>query len=204
VHRAKRIPSNDSALEALVETGFTDTPLQIPATVIDVGILRYVPYLSYRVGEDRELNIYGDPEQPACIQLGLYRSLLNSPEEIKRCSQLLQKLFPDLDLTTVKFTGGKSLKGEWVIEITLPDAPDAYGGWWISVYSLDRLHKSAGISANISTVSESPTSSADWTPQQIKYARPAPPISSSSDLSSPPSSYSAPSSGYSILRDAFT
>jgi hypothetical protein len=37
---------------------------QIPATVIDVGDLANVPYVSF-AGKDIELNVYGDPASPA-------------------------------------------------------------------------------------------------------------------------------------------
>jgi hypothetical protein len=164
--------SADAALAAVGPTGFTESPQQIPATVVEVGILRLIPYLSYRIGEDREMNIYGDPAAPVCIEIGLYRSLLNNPEEQQRCGRLLQALFPDLNLKTVRFSGGKSLKGDWVIEVTLPDAPDAYGGWWISIYNLSRIHAAVGTSANISTVSEPAITSESWSPQERRYARP--------------------------------
>lgn len=181
---APQAPSNTAALDALTKVGYTEQALQIPATVIDTGILKYVPYLSYRIGDDRELNIYGDPESPAGVEIGLYRSLLNSNEEKYRCIKFLSGLYSALNFDTVRPTGGKTLSGNWVIEVTMPDAPDAYGGWWISVYNLDRLHQAAGTSANISTVSESRSSSADWTPQQMIYARPSPPASSNYSSSS--------------------
>jgi hypothetical protein len=170
---ARRAPSYDSALEALARNGYEEKPLQIPATVIDVGILKNVPYLSYRIGNDRELNIYGDPEAPAGIEIGLYRTLLNSNTEKHRCITLLSDIFADLDFGPAKPNGGKILSGNWVIEVTMPDEPDAYGGWWVSVYNLDRLHQAAGTRANVSVVSESPSSSQDWTPQELSCARPS-------------------------------
>ena len=55
-----RVIANDlrthDAVKSLVE---------IPATVIDVADFKNVPYKSFRVNEDVELNIYGDPENPA-------------------------------------------------------------------------------------------------------------------------------------------
>ena len=46
--------------------------VEIPATVIDNGEFKNVPYKSFRVNNDVELNIYGDPENPAGIELGIY------------------------------------------------------------------------------------------------------------------------------------
>ena len=62
-----RVIANDlrthDAIKSLVE---------IPATVIDVADFKNVPYKSFRVNEDVELNIYGDPENPAGVELGIY------------------------------------------------------------------------------------------------------------------------------------
>ena len=184
IERSVLPPTHEATLQCVPKIGFAEKPLQIPATVIDVGILKNVPYLSYRIGANRELNVYGGPEAPACIEIGLYRSLLNSNTEKQRCFKFLRDLFPALDFSSAKPNGGKALSGNWVIEVTMPDAPDAYGGWWISVYNLERLHQAAGTSANISTVSESPSSATDWTPQQLTYARPSTAAPSSSSYSS--------------------
>ncbi len=62
-----RVIANDlrthDAIKSLVE---------IPATVIDVRDFKNVPYKSFRVNNDIELNIYGDPENPAGVELGIY------------------------------------------------------------------------------------------------------------------------------------
>src|SRR5687768_9260968 len=77
------LPTHDQAVAALASL-FVETPKQIPATVVDVGQLKFIPYLSFRVGEDRELNVYGDPAAPACVEIGLYRSLLLLDREKER------------------------------------------------------------------------------------------------------------------------
>lgn len=48
--------------------------VEIPATTVTVGTFRNIPYLSFRVNRDIELNIYGDPNHPAGIELGIYGS----------------------------------------------------------------------------------------------------------------------------------
>jgi len=50
---------------------------QIPATVIDAGVFKSVPYLSFSISGNYELNVYGDPDAPAAVEIGLYRGLLN-------------------------------------------------------------------------------------------------------------------------------
>ena len=116
---------------------------QIPATVVDVGDFKNVPYLSFRVNGDIELNIYGDPEDPAGIELGIYGakqgdkklrricreflvSYLNTRAEIEAVYQLNENLgLRNIDDMTVEYTPAK--------------APDAYGAWWLSIYNRKRL-----------------------------------------------------------------
>src|SRR5207249_3122550 len=64
---------------------------QIPATVIDKGILKNVPYLSHRSG-DYEFNVYGDPEAPSGIEIGIYNQLLADPSAKERCVNLMVAL----------------------------------------------------------------------------------------------------------------
>ena len=148
-----RFPTLPGAIEIIKANGYTEEPTQIPATVIDTGILAYVPYTSYRIGDDREVNIYGDPSNPACVEVGLYRSLVNSADERHHCIALLHKLVPGIDVSRIDLDGGRSVRGDVVAEITPPTAADAYGGWWISIYSLSKLDAEKGTDASVSVVS---------------------------------------------------
>lgn len=171
-----RFPSEIAVLQAAKDAGFTEEPKQIPATVVDVGTLRFVPYVSYRIGENRELNVYGDLESPACVEIGLYKELRDSAQEQAKCMTLMRKLFPQMDLISLRLSGGKSMKAGSVAEITPPDAPDSYDGWWISIYNLELLHKARGTSASISEVTVKAESSAavtEWSKSEMAYARPS-------------------------------
>ena len=170
------LPGRETVFQALPNAGYAEAPEQIPATVIDEGILQNVPYVSYRVGENRELNVYGDltAPPPACIDIGLYAPLLDLKEERLRCLTLIHRLVPQIDLQGVNLTRGKSMRGGVVIEVTPSTDPDAYGAWWVSVYSLPLVHAAAGTSANISeiTVSEDDAEkSGMWTKQQQHRVR---------------------------------
>jgi hypothetical protein len=72
-HGTNRIPNYRTALLCLSRQPWATDLKQIPATVIDKGILRNVPYVSYRCGELYEVNIYGDLDHPAGIEAGVYR-----------------------------------------------------------------------------------------------------------------------------------
>lgn len=130
---------------------------QIPSTVIDKGVLKNVPYTSYRAGE-YELNVYGDPEAPACFEIGITGALLKSAEAKRNCYEIVSAILGDsasvLFLKTLKPEGDKKVRGGITYEITPPTAEDAYGGWWISLYSealLDRSRASAEEMARITT-----------------------------------------------------
>lgn len=167
-------PTLQRVLEAIDTAGYAERPERIPSTVIDNGVLKFVPYVSYRIGVDREVNIYGDPESPACIEIGLYRSLLQSESEKRLCLALADLLMPDMDVTKLRTTGDRLLKRGVSVEITLPDAPDAYGGWWVSVYSMDRVNAARGTRSAVNEISqtkEEALKSNEWTPQALVHAR---------------------------------
>src|SRR4051794_37007832 len=64
-----RLPSMSNVVKAARAQPWGADLKQIPATVIEVGELASVPYLSF-AGNDIELNVYGDPEKPAGIEVG--------------------------------------------------------------------------------------------------------------------------------------
>ena len=135
-----RVIANDlrthDAVKSLVE---------IPATVIDVADFRNVPYKSFRVNEDVELNIYGDPENPAGVELGIY-----GPRSADKKLRKLLRAYLAGFLTTreeiaalysLGLNKGKTQVGNITIEITPAHAFDAYGAWWVSLYNPTELAK---------------------------------------------------------------
>jgi hypothetical protein len=133
-----RVIANDlrthDAIKSLVE---------IPATVIDVGDFKNVPYRSFRVNDDIELNIYGDPENPAGVELGIYGHRSSN----KRLRKVLRGYLAGFLTTREEIAALYSLGlekgitqvGNITMEITPKDAPDAYGAWWVSLYNRKAL-----------------------------------------------------------------
>jgi hypothetical protein len=73
----------------------------------------------------------------------------------------------------LRITGGKVLKSGVVGEVTLPDAPDAYGGWWVTVYNQTQLRALNGTTSSFTVVPvESAEAQSSWTPDAWKHARP--------------------------------
>jgi hypothetical protein len=116
---------------------------QIPATMIDEGVFRNVPYLSFRLNDLIELNIYGDPDAPAGVEFGAYGKLRSSRKVHERLRAFVAGYTGSragiAALYSLPFTGGSKQVGDVILEITPPSAPDAYGAWWIGAFNPAKL-----------------------------------------------------------------
>jgi hypothetical protein len=113
--------------------------VEIPATTITHGEFRNVPYKSFRANQNIELNIYGDPNDPAGIELGIYGSQKNNA----KLQRALRAYFAGF-LTTrqeiaalygIDLKKGKATAGDITFETAPPTDEDAFGAWWISLYN---------------------------------------------------------------------
>jgi len=229
-----RIPTFKALLSLLSRQPWANDLEQIPASVIDNGMLRYVPYLSFRCADDYEINVYGDPANPAGIEVGVYRKLVTDSSAKDNCLKLVsnalgqsadKQIIPGLNLE-------KDQKGSagLTFEITPPTDPDAYAGWWISVYDESKINKARASEEEMKRISVSKQEMArqaqvigSWTKEEAEKARPSysPPaqtVSTPQDNTfSTPSSYtsssrsgassyirSSPSGGGSVYVRAYT
>jgi len=144
-----RLPSAPAALEQLRSQGFEKKLEQIPATVVDKGPLRQVPYLSYS-GGDVEVNVYGDPDMPACVEIGTF----GDTNRRAACREVMVSLLPDAEdrRTLNTLTAGKQTRAGLTFEITPETAPDAYGRWWVSVYDLKALDGSRASETELKSI----------------------------------------------------
>jgi hypothetical protein len=139
-----QLPSWSTIVTPLSKLPWARDLTQIPATVIDVGVMKNVPYISFRCSRDYEINIYGDLDSPVCIEVGIYRTLLDDPTAKQNCIDLLKNhvLRNALDraiISGLDRSGDVATHGKKTVEITPPTAADAYGGWWVAVYFLDAV-----------------------------------------------------------------
>lgn len=119
---------------------------QIPPTTIDSGYLKNVPYLSFRINKHTEMNVYGNPEDPSCLEFGVYE---HGKEKITMFKKMIREYLAGTlqsraeiaALYALKECGDERQVGCLRLRITPPTSPDAYGGWWISVYDPKRLSK---------------------------------------------------------------
>lgn len=113
--------------------------VEVPATIIDNGEFKNIPYKSFRINGDVELNIYGDPEDPSAIELGIYGSKSSNDKLRKTLRAYLAGFLTTRGevgaLYALDFKGGLKTVGDVTLEIIPKDAPDSYGAWWITLYN---------------------------------------------------------------------
>jgi hypothetical protein len=116
---------------------------QIPATTIESGLFKNIPYLSFRLNEQSEFNVYGDPHNPVAIEFGMYGRQRNNPRYRQMVREFLAgHLHTREEIATLydlRLTGDERRAGHLAFKVTPPVAADAYGGWWISVFDPKRM-----------------------------------------------------------------
>jgi hypothetical protein len=118
---------------------------QIPPTTIQSGYLRNIPYISFRINKRVEMNVYGNLEDPVCLEFGIYEHGTTGA----RFKQIIREYMAGIlasreeiaAIYALDDNGGERQVGRLRFRILPPTAPDAYGGWWISVYDPARLDK---------------------------------------------------------------
>ncbi|MFZ9919853.1 MAG: hypothetical protein ACO3GO_01960 [Terrimicrobiaceae bacterium] len=116
---------------------------QIPATHIDNGYLKNIPYLSFRINELAEMNIYGDPDDPAAVEFGVYGRMSSNDKMRRVLRSFLAGFLSNRKevgaIYGIPFSGGQECVGQICFKITPASAPDAYGGWWICLFNPKKL-----------------------------------------------------------------
>jgi len=118
---------------------------QIRATRIDSGYLKNVPYLSFRINKHVEMNVYGNSEDPACLEFGIYEH----GAQITRFKKMIRAYLAGIltsraeigALYSLSEKGDERRVGKLYFKVLPPTSPDAYKGWWISVFDLEKLDK---------------------------------------------------------------
>ncbi len=117
--------------------------VEIPAVKVDVGVFRNIPYKSFRINEQLEFNIFGDPENPAGVEMGIFGRRVGD----KRLQTMLRAYLAGFLTTRAEIAAlysvgldeGIAKAGNFVAEVTPTTAEDAFGAWWISIYNEKRM-----------------------------------------------------------------
>ena len=144
--RPGELPSWRSMVEDLRKEDAIKSFETIPATAIDVGHLRNVPYLSFRINEASEMNVYGDPRNPAAVEFGVYGKGAGSMKRQRIIREFIAGHLNSQDEVKALYSldlkkGGTVKCGKLEFSITPPEAEDSYGGRWFCVYDPKRLEK---------------------------------------------------------------
>jgi hypothetical protein len=195
---AQRIPSWGKIVSILATNGWAHELKQIPATVIDNGVLQDVPYISFRCASaGYEINIYGDLDKPAGVEIGAINYLVSSDVAKSNCmnfisSVLISDGYEEIVRTLKLNRKDLKKKERMTFETTFPDEPDAYGGWWISVYDENALTNARASGAELiaikqpqiipkaqsaAVISQStvapPEPTYTWSADELSYSRPS-------------------------------
>jgi len=177
--------------------------------VVTTGTLANVPYQSFRCGPNGvfEMNIYGDPDHPAGVEMGVYAPLTADDSAKTRCLDFVASMMGDkTDIAVLRqLNREKDLikRGGLSLEVTPPTADDSMGGWWVSVYLDDAIAKARASEEEMKQISVQRTAlKAEAEPPATRQAAantntapaeatgPAPTSWTSSDLS-----YARPTTG---------
>lgn len=178
----ERLATFARALRLMAEHRWGTTLLPIPATVVGTGPLANVPYSSLRAG-NYEFNVYGDPDAPAGLEVGVYGNV-HSQAARRLCVAALKRVLNDpadqAMLDALPAEGQTKERAGLTFEVTPPTAPDAYGGWWISVYDKKAVLRQrataqelAQITIPRSQIKAVPAPSVtSWKPHELRLSRP--------------------------------
>jgi hypothetical protein len=183
-----RLADEAHCLQVAATKSYLAGLVQIPATVIDKGVLRNVPYKSYRAG-DYEVNVYGDPGLPVGVEIGVYHNLLKGQNDRyaakKNCIDFVASILSDAAdkklLVTLNLTKDTAIYDGLTVEVTPETAEDSYGGWWVSAYQVNALDLARASDVELQQivvqrkeVQTNPANVGEWNANDLTFARPVP------------------------------
>ena len=153
-----RVPAWDLIVKELTNRPWATELKQVPATVITTGIFSNVPYISFQCAFAYELNIYGDLQNPAAVEIGFRGLVVESPAAKTNCFALVERLLrrPEdrVTLQKLKWTEDLLKSDGMTFEVTPPTAADSEGGWWISVYDEALVTKSRATAVELEAITQ--------------------------------------------------
>jgi hypothetical protein len=144
-NNGQTIPDWAQIVTLLADSGFAPEIKQVPASVIGYGNFKNVPYLSFRCAfGGYEINIYGDLNEPAAIQIGAMNALKESAAAKSNCVNFVCSVLASADarkmVRALKWDQkDMETKDGLMFETLLPGEMGSYGGWWLSVYNQNAL-----------------------------------------------------------------
>lgn len=161
-NNGQAIPDWAQIVTLLGENAWAEGVQQVPATVINYGSFKNIPYVSFRCASGGyELNIFGNLDAPVAVQFGAVGYLKDNPAARTNCVNLvsavlanpaLVKAVQGLDFSEKQVT---TLKG-FTVQNLIPGEMGSYGGWWVSVQNNDALAKAQASEEEIQNLTAAP------------------------------------------------
>lgn len=166
----------------------------IPATVIDVGVFRNVPYQSFSNGLV-ELNAYGDPNHLVAIEAGTKDESAKLKGCIVSFIAMQARSATDREQALSALRGRTETADGLTIETTESNEPDAYGAWWFSLEAMSQVSGAVASSEEVASLTSSPD---DWEvvgppPPQYSTGAPSNSVAPTPSYQSSNTTYVAPS-----------
>lgn len=118
---------------------------QIPPTAIDKGLLRNIPYLSFKVNERAELNVYGDPDKPVAVEYGVYGAMRSTERPRRMFREYIAGHLGTKEQIDALYSLSPETRdakaGKLSFRLILPNDADGYGGTWMVVYRPDQIER---------------------------------------------------------------
>lgn len=144
-NNGQAIPDWAQIVSLLANTSWAPEIKQVPATVINYGSFKSVPYVSFRCAYGGyEINVFGDLNNPAAVQIGAMGYLKDNAVAKSNCVNFICAVLAnaaDRKMVRALNWNQKDLQssGGMNFETLLPGEIGSYGGWWVSVYNPNTL-----------------------------------------------------------------
>jgi hypothetical protein len=159
-NNGQRIPDWAQIVSLLAKNDWATGIKQVPATVINYGKFNNVPYVSFRCATGGyEINIFGDLNNPAAVEIGAMTYLKNSDTAKSNCVNFICSALANSDdrkmvrglnwnQKDVEQNGGMSF------ETLLPGEWGSYGGWWVMVFDRTALANAAASETELLAITQ--------------------------------------------------
>ncbi len=130
-----RLPDAKAVRRAISGKAWARGIKQIPATVVTKGPFKNVPYVSWRADEDYEINVYGNPEAPVAIEVGLLNMRTRDDAARKNAQAFLAGILATREDREVVEKLGREREDQvregLTFQVAGPEAEFAYHAWWV-------------------------------------------------------------------------
>jgi len=161
-NNGQRIPDWAQIVTLLANNKWSDGLKQVPATMIENGIWKNVPYISFQCRSGGyELNIFGDLSNPAAVQIGAMSYLKASDEARSNCVNFICSVLANADdrkmVRALNWNQKDTEKNAGMTcETIQPGEFGSYGGWWVSLYEEKALAAARASDAELLVLAQPP------------------------------------------------